>query len=483
MKPCKYCGNNPVPHFVYFINESLNILFTPIRQVILYNFFTKIGVKRLWGKKISAGLLFIGEFLNIVTRQNDLTKCKVRRAQVLWEEAQKRGMEMQELLLFGKPFDCYIVGPEVPRTKFQEPNKFQIQNSKFQIIFSGLPRPAGYFNNKLDLMDDKAWFKKFMKKNGLPVPEGGAVTNFKQAKKILQRVEGIGNKVETNAIYNSIPYTLTPKPYVIVKPRSGSRGRHSTTFISTEKELKIAFKIAKQLCHWVVVEQQLFGPVYRATVINFKLEGVLRGDSPQVVGNGKQTISELVLEKNSQTHPGVKDIILDAQAENFVARQIIKQSESLEAKRVLSSLTPKKNYSPVRQDSGRLESSRKADALAFVFGAPPSDATRLKSAFDFIPKKDQIISLTEKIGVNYGGSSSEDFEICHTDNIELFEKAARVLGDPILGFDFIIPDISKSYKQQSCGFIEVNTLPFINLHHDPLLGKPRNIAAKILDLV
>ena len=54
---------------------------------------------------------------------------------------------------------------------------------------------------------------------------------------------------------------------------------------------------------------------------------------------------------------------------------------------------------------------------------------------------------------------------------------------PGVGFDFIIPNISKSWQEQKCGFIEVNSLPFINLHHDPLLGQPINVAAKVWDMV
>ncbi len=94
-----------------------------------------------------------------------------------------------------------------------------------------------------------------------------------------------------------------------------------------------------------------------------------------------------------------------------------------------------------------------------------------------------MATLTEKIGVNYGGSSSEDYEICHPENKAMFEKAAQVLGDPIVGFDFIIPDITRPYTQQRCGFLEANSLPFINLHHDPLLGTPRNVACMVWDMM
>jgi len=59
-----------------------------------------------------------------------------------------------------------------------------------------------------------------------------------------------------------------------------------------------------------------------------------------------------------------------------------------------------------------------------------------------------------------------------------------------VGADFIIEDITKSWKEparaggeQHCGIIECNSLPFIDLHHYPLFGRPNNIAGKLWDLV
>ena len=386
--PCPYCGNNPVPHFLYWYNETLNILLTPLRQKLLYNPFSR------WLKKnnfsaLGSGVLFnMGRLFRIITLQPDITKCKVRRAQVLWEEADRRGIKFFELLLFGRPFDSYLA----------------IKNNR-KILFSGLPRPSRQINSILDLMDDKWLLKKMLAAKNLPVAEGASCKNFSEALRIFRQVQ---------------------KP-VIVKPRTGSRGRHSTTFIHDERKLYEAFKIAKQLCYWVVVEDQLFGPVYRATVINFELKGVLRGDPPQVTGDGKLTIENLVKEKNSQQHPGVNDIKIDPQSSQFLASQGFGWSTIL----------------------------------------PPG----------------QTINLSEKIGVSYGGSSAEEKDICHPDNKELFTQAAKVLNDPIVGFDFIIPDITKSFKDQKCGFIEANSLPFINLHHDPLKGQPQNVASAVWDMV
>jgi len=424
---CVYCGNNPVAsHFIHWYFESSNVFFTPLRQILLNNSASKL-IKKLSGEfNFSLRLVRLGEIFGILKEQNDIQLCKVTRAKVLWQEAEKRNIQMSELLLFSKPFDCYIARKkEFLISNYQFPINSQIFNSKLEIppdfattkslragrnqkstiVFSGLPRPQNYNDSALNWMDDKWLFKKKLIDNQFPVPKGGCARNFSQAIKIFNSIE---------------------KP-AIVKPRTGSRGRHSTIFVSSQDDLKKALKIAKELNYWAIIEEQLKGPVFRATLINFELCGVLRGDPPQVMGDGIQTIRELINTKNSQPHPDVKDIMMDEQMERFLSRQEL---------RLLS-----------------------------------------------VAEKGVAVNLSEKIGVNYGGSSSEDYEICHEDNKELFIRAAKVVGDVMVGFDFIIPDIAKSWRGQKCGFIEANSLPFINLHHDPLLGKPRDVAAKVWEML
>ena len=461
---CKFCGNNPVPHLIFKINESLNILLTPLRQKILYNPLARCAIKLGWNTKLANFFLALGESLKIISRRSSPTLCKVPRAKVLWEEAEKRGIVMEELLLFGRPFDSYLAEKKNPTSLNLDSSQLRIKDERSGIIFSGLPRPEGYTNKWLDLMDDKWLFKKVMLKNSLPVPGGESCRGFRQAKNIFQRIR----KNLQSPISNLQSNQQTPAP-VIVKPRSGSRGRHSTTFVFHEADLYRAFKIAKQLCYWVIVEEQLFGPVYRATVINFELCGVLRGDPPQVAGDGEYNIKELIEIKNHQPHTGVKDIVIDDSIKRFLERQFFFNVIPTESRFV---------------ESGRVEESfnsqqKKDPSTSLRFGRDDS----IEDVFNFIPKTGELINLSEKIGISYGGSSSEDFDICHTDNKELFVKAAKVLGDPLVGFDFIIPDIARSWQEQKCGFIEVNSLPFINLHHDPLHGRPRNVAAKVWDLV
>ena len=105
---CLYCGNNPVPHFVNWYFESLNVLLTPLRLRLLDNFFS--NWLRYPARKVNLPFLAVRIFrlIGIISYQTEVKQCKVRRAQVLWEEAGKRGIEMVELLLFGKSFDTYV---------------------------------------------------------------------------------------------------------------------------------------------------------------------------------------------------------------------------------------------------------------------------------------------------------------------------------------------------------------------------------------
>ena len=168
-------------------------------------------------------------------------------------------------------------------------------------------------------MDDKWLFKKKLMAEGLPVPIGASCRSWGQAKQIFDKIQH--QHKNEGSVGESANRRIGLPVSVIVKPRAGSRGRHSTTFVTSLEELKISFRIAKQLCYWVMVEQQLMGPVYRGTVINFELAGVLRGDAPQIISDGENVINKLIEFKNQELCPGVKNIQADQQMERFLGRQ------------------------------------------------------------------------------------------------------------------------------------------------------------------
>lgn len=386
-KKCLYCGENPIPHWPFWLFESMEVTFSPIR-IFIYKIFPRLNPEWVIPDSLLIKLFRFFNLFGIISYNTDISDVKNNRARVLWQEAIDRSIPFKELRLFGKTIDCYHA---------------KINNK--EILFFGLPRPNDVADTAIHWLDDKADLKKILKKNNLPIPDGGAYSLYQIA---LRKFESLS------------------KP-VIVKPRRGSRGRHTTTFIYSKEDFKKAFKIAKQLCHWVIVEEQLFGDVFRGTLVDGKLAGVLGGSHPTVTGDGKYNIEQLIELKNKNKNPKVKDIKISDHTKLYLSRQKLQLQD--------------------------------------------------------IPAANSIVELSEKIGINYGGTSYEVIETTHADTKQMLEDCAKVIKSPILGFDFIIQDITKSYKEQKCGIIECNGNPFINLHHDPLIGNPQNVATLVWDLV
>jgi len=231
-----------------------------------------------------------------------------------------------------------------------------------------------------------------------------------------------------NDIKNSSPENAGS---VIAKPSLGSRSRHTTIHINDEKTLREAFAIAQMLSPFVIIEEELSGCVHRATVIGGKLFAVLRREPPHVIGDDLQTLRELATAENArpERHQGVfHKIEFGEETEQELARQNLSWND--------------------------------------------------------VPSAGRMVELGQKIGRSSGGSNTDLTDIVHPDNLELFEKIAAFLDYPFVGIDFIIEDASRSWRaQKKCGVIECNSLPFIDLHHFPMVGQPRDAAGAVWNFV
>ncbi|MBI5645100.1 hypothetical protein HY970_03305 [Candidatus Kaiserbacteria bacterium] len=380
---CPHCGNNPVSHRLTWASASVSVLALPIHSR------TGRWLDRLGGyiaKYAFMTVVYIFRMCGLARTSTDPAGAMSDRGKVLWEEALRRGYKFNGYTVLGKNTDAY-----------------RAQLKGRTLYFSAILRPVTTESGADWWLDDKALLKDKLKHAGIPTPRGGSFSRFEPLRTCFEMLE---------------------KP-VIVKPRIGSRGRHATTHITTEEELYDAFLCAKQLCHWVVLEEHLVGSVYRGTLIDGKLVGVLRGDPPRIVGDGERTIVELVAIKNSLRHSKVAPVELTDTHERFLLR------------------------------TGR--------------------------NFDTVPPLGQVVDLLEKIGVSYGGYSAEEIDITHLETRRVLEAAGRAIADPIIGFDFIIADITRNPHEQKWGIIECNSAPFINLHHDPVGGTPINVAAHVWD--
>ena len=392
---CPDCGPTPTPHYLTWLTVVVDWLMTPYTKAMdaLWRKF-KPAVVRLPWDKIAWYSMHTAQALHLGKVVKELKDDHSLRTRALWEEARRRGIEMFEFRPFGKTVELMVA---------------RYQGELF--AFDGLPRPRRQPKGRgSEWMDDKTVMRQRLAEANIPIARGGTAVLVKRALEIFDEVG----------------------PPLIVKPRLGSRSRHTHMHIGSRSELVKAFYSAQKLCPWVVIEQELQGSVFRATVIAGKLIGVARRDLPQVTGDGRLTIGELVAQVNN--HPG-----------------------------------------------------RQASAIFTKLPAAPEaqvELVRQGLNWSSVPSLGQMITLATKVNRGLGGVTVEVTLEAHQDNVTLFEKIAAVVDDHIIGIDFIISSITDPWHQQeACGVIECNSLPFIDLHHYPISGQPQNPAGAIWDLV
>lgn len=302
--------------------------------------------------------------------------------QALWKEAKARGIELRQFYPLGLRRNLFIA-EYCGRT----------------CAFEGLPR-TGRASSSLDWMDDKAEMKKRFQRAGFPVAQGAAC------------------RTETHALSQFRKLTAP----VVAKPHINTAGRHTTVGIASEVQLRSAFHNAKQLSPKVMIEEELFGPVFRATLVDRKLAAVLRRDPPHVIGDGVHTIRDLVDEEN---------------------------------------------INPLRAGPVFAKISTNNPAIDW----------------QSVPAPGQKIFFHFKVNWGVGGTSRDATHEVHPDNRKLFEDIGKYLDDDIVGVDFMIRDIGVSWRDQNrCGVIECNSLPLIGNHHFPYSGPVQNVAAAIWDM-
>lgn len=382
---CSYCGEAPINHRLYYLGKLISHpTDSHSASVIKYvpNFIKNFVdlIPNFLFKTLS--------FFKLVKFSSDIEKAHTSRSRVIWDEANRRGIEMKQVIFLNKPLDWYFI---------------KIKGKDF--FFESIPIMPEFLDFKKD-WDDKIILKDELSKHGIPV-SAYLKLPFSHSHNYLEKI-----------------FSKFKKP-LIVKPQTGSRARHTVTNIKTFEHFKNGIAIAKQISPYLVIEEHLEGYICRATVVGGVLAGFYQGSVPGIVGDGKKTIRELVEEKN-QTQ---------------IERYHVRISDELH------------------------------DHIA-----------RSGFAIDDVLPNGISLSLSHRAGQLFGGHTKEMIDELHPSFIPIFEKAAKILGLSVVGFDALIPDPTKPADSQHWGIIECNTLPFIDVHYYALEGKPRNIAGMIWDM-
>ena len=393
---CPYCGDAPINHTRFFLESMVTVtLDNHLKKFIKYvPFFVKDFVDL-----VPKFLFRTLAFLKLAKFSDDIDKANNFRSRIIWEEAKKRGIMMEQVIFLGKPLDQYRAALKI-RNKNKDEKKY--------FYFESIPiRPE--FLDMGKNWDDKAVLKKEFRKRNIPVPAFFELSPF-----------SFFNLKNTEEIF----YKLR-KP-IIVKPRVGSRGRHTVTNINSLEQFRRGINIGRQICSYLVVEEHLEGSVCRATFVGGVLAGFYQAQAPTIVGDGKKTVLKLIEEKDRQRPNRVERVNISKELEDHIGRSGF----------TLNDVLP-----------GGLS-----------------------------------LSLTHRIGRLFGGATREMLDDLHPSFIPILKQAAKITGLSVVGFDCIIPDPTKDEASQKWGIIECNSLPFIDLHYYALEGKPRNIAGMIWDL-
>ncbi|MDA3822456.1 MAG: cyanophycin synthetase [Bacteroidales bacterium] len=129
----------------------------------------------------------------------------------------------------------------------------------------------------VETADEKTKVKNFLKRSGIPVPNGHLVSTEEEAIVAFQEISKA----------------------VVVKPEIGNHGTGATINVTDLDQLIQAFREAVIKCPDVIVEEYIDGFDFRLLVIDGELVAAARREPANVIGDGKSSIKELLNEINS----------------------------------------------------------------------------------------------------------------------------------------------------------------------------------------
>ena len=258
------------------------------------------------------------------------------------------------------------------------------------------------------IAQDKELTKKLLHAAGVPVPLGRPVINAEDAWAAAQEI--------------GLP--------VVVKPRDGNQGKGVAVNITTREGVMEAYTTAASFRNDVLVERFLPGSDYRLLVVGNKLVAAARREPPLVVGNGKNTVRELVELVNADPRRG------EGHA---------------------TSLTK------IRFDDIALARMKEQGYYA-----------------DSVPAKGARVILRNNANLSTGGTATDVTDDVHPEVALRAVAAAQMVGLDICGVDVVCESVLRPLEEQSGGVVEVNAAPGLRMHLSPSFGKGRDVGEAVI---
>lgn len=220
---------------------------------------------------------------------------------------------------------------------------------------------------------------------------------------------------------------------IVIKPLDGNHGKGASINVTNWEDAKAGLAFAKEYSRRVIVEKFITGFDFRVLVIDNKLVAAAKRVPAHVVGNGKETIQQLI------------DI---------------------------TNLDPRRGYG---HENVLTEITVDRDTLDLL--------EKLDYTLESIPKNGEIVYLKSTANLSTGGTSVDVTDMMHPENIFLAERISRVIGLDVCGVDIMAENLTQPLKENGGCILEVNAAPGFRMHLAPSEGLPRNVASPVIDML
>lgn len=283
---------------------------------------------------------------------------------------------------------------------------YGVHQQRFQATVTGKTSSIA-----VDIACNKELTKKMLDAAAIPVPMGEVVRDEEGLKKVIAKI--------------GFP--------IVLKPLTGNHGRGQSINVADYETAKAGLEHAQVVSQNVIVEKYITGYDFRVLVINNKMVAAARRVPAHVVGNGENSIAELIDIENSDSRRGYGH-------ENVLTEILIdKDTEEL---------LEKLKYSP-----------------------------------ESVPQKGEIVYLKSTANLSTGGTSIDVTDMVHPENITLCERISKIIGLDVCGIDIMAENLTQPLKENGGAILEVNAAPGFRMHLAPSEGLPRNVAAPLVDML
>jgi cyanophycin synthetase len=235
------------------------------------------------------------------------------------------------------------------------------------------------------------------------------------------------NKSELADVVRKVGFPL------VVKPADGNHGKGVSIDLKNLEDVEIAFDHAKDYSRKIIIESFIEGYDFRILVINHKFVAAALREPACIIGDGVQTIKELIENENKDPRRGYghENVLTEISINSDTLNQLAKHGLTLES----------------------------------------------------ILSKGEKLYVKGTANLSTGGTSEDVTDTVHPNNIFTFERISRIIGLDICGIDIMGKNLSIPIEESGAAVLEVNASPGFRMHLAPAKGLPRNVAAPVIDML